>query len=229
MRRHCARKARAPVFEPRPDAPAPNISSKAPDVSGIVASISELSAVETVSLWRNAVKKLGDKSRVAWHPAARLVLRAVQDEWERREAELLASEDGFPWPSTRAPRGLGAIDSAGWLKEGMLSFMGYRVGSTNGMEVDERQQLLAAIFDGPLPPVFPRRYMAEWSRPSAPGRLRKMAETLAAFARNGKRRDDAAMDQAVEDWEEDLDFLFHEFYRGRFGFAWPRVQIDFER
>jgi len=33
----------------------------------------------------------------------------------------------------------------------------------------------------------------------------------------------------VEDWEEDLDFLFHEFYRGRFGFAWPRVQIDFER
>jgi hypothetical protein len=129
--------------------------------------------------------------------------------------------DGFPWPSTTADRGSGNLAPDKWLKDGMLSFMGYRVGSTDGKESDERQKILAAIFDGPLPPVLPRRHMAEWSRPGAPARLKKMAETLAAFARNGKRRD-VGMKSAIEEWEEDLKYLFHTFYRGRFRFGWPQ-------
>jgi hypothetical protein len=49
-----------------------------------------------------------------------------------------------------------------------------------------------------------------------------MAETIAALARNAKRRADVGMEGAIEDWEDDLDFLFRAFYRGRFRFGWPR-------
>jgi hypothetical protein len=151
-----------------------------------------------------------------------LVLRAVQDEWERRERLLSIGQDGFAWPSTRADGGSGGLKTDSWLQEGMLKFMGYVVGEVNGKHRDERQRLLSVIFDGPLPPVLPRIHMAEWSRPGTPARLKKIAESLAAFARNAKRRRDANMATAIQDWEEDLEFLFHHYYRGQFNFGWPR-------
>lgn len=183
-----------------------------------------MSALETVALWRNALHALADPGKSARHQAARIVLRAVQDEWERRERNLDPNEDGFPWPSTRADGGSGSLKAASWLPEGLLKFVGYTVGDTAGQDDLVRCQLLAAIFDGPIPPVFPRGYMRKWSRPGTPARLRQLAETLAAFARNAKRRE-ADLSRAVEDWEADLDFLFHKYYRGRFGFDWPRTRV----
>jgi len=111
-----------------------------------------------------------------------------------------------------------------WLPEGLLKFVGYTVGDTAGEDDSTRKQMLAAVFDGPIPPVFPREYMLKWARPGTPARLRQLAETLAAFARNAKRRE-ADMSRAVEDWEADLNFLFHKYYRGRFGFDWPRTRV----
>jgi hypothetical protein len=180
-----------------------------------------MSAMETVTLWRNALRALSDPTRGLWHAGAKLVLRAVQDEWERRETQLGPGDDGFPWPSTRADGGSGNLVADKWLSEGLLKFMGYVVGGTSGKDEDERQHILSVIFDGPIPPVFPRVYLAEWSRPGTSFRLRKLAETLAAFTRNAKRRREANLDSAIADWEEDLEFLFHKFYRGRFGFGWP--------
>ena len=209
--------------QPGPPPPsAPDISNKVPDVSSVVAAIPDMSATESVALWRNALKTLSDDAKAVRHPGAKLVLRAIQIEWERRESQLGMGADGFPWPSTKADGGSGNLAADKWLKDGMLSFMGYHVGSTNGKESDERQGILEAIFDGPLPPVFPRLYMTQWSRPGTPARLQKLAETIAAFARNAKRRVDVGMEGAIEDWEEDLDHLFHKFYRGRFSFGWPR-------
>jgi hypothetical protein len=69
---------------------------------------------------------------------------------------------------------------------GCSASSGYRVGSTNGKDSDERQRTSAAIFGGHCLPFFPRPYMAEWSRPGASERLRKMAETL---CRLGKERE----------------------------------------
>ena len=177
-----------------------------------------MSATETVSLCRNALRALSDPTRALWHARVQFVLRAVQDEWERRKAQLGAS-DGFPWLSTRADGGLGNLVGDKWLPEGLLKFMGYVVGGTNGKDEDERQRILSVIFDGPLPPVFPRVYLEQWSRPGTSFRLRKLAETLAAFTRNAKRRQEANLDSAIADWEENLEFLFHKFYRGRFGFG----------
>ena len=90
-----------------------------------------------------------------------------------------------------------------------------------GGKTSVRQRMLTAIFDGPIPPAFPRDYLEKWSRPGTPARLRQLAETLAAFARNAKRRREANMDSAISDWEADLEFLYHNYYRGRFGFVWP--------
>jgi hypothetical protein len=153
------------------------------------------------------------------------MLRAVHNEWERREALLAIGEDGFAWPSTHADIGSGNLETGGWLREGMLKIMGYVVGDANGKGRDERQRLLSVIFDGPLPPVLPWAHMAEWSRPGMPGRLKKLAECIAAFVRNAKRRRDADMRSAIEDWEDDLDFLFHRYYRGRFNFDWPETLV----
>lgn len=213
---------RQPAQPGPPPPPAPDISNKVPDVSGVVASIPDMSATQSVELWKNALRTLSDRAKAVRHAGAKLVLRAVQVDWERREALLGIGADGFPWPSTKADGGSRNLSPDKWLNEGMLSFMGYHVGATNGKESAERQRILAAIFDGPLPPAFSRPYMIEWSRPGTPARLQKMAETIAALARNAKRRADVGMEGAIEDWEDDLDFLFRAFYRGRFRFGWPR-------
>ena len=59
------------------------------------------------------------------------------------------------------------------------------------------------------------------ARLRAAARLKKMAETIAALARNAKRRNNASLDQAIRDWEHDLSFLYHTYYVGHFGFGWP--------
>ena len=76
-------------------------------------------------------------------------------------------------PSTEAPGGRGTLDTRGWLQEGLLAFMDYRVGSTNGAPTRTRRALLAAIFTGHLPPVFPPDYLDEWGQPGSAVRLKK--------------------------------------------------------
>ena len=67
--------------------------------------------------------------------------------------------------------------------------------------------------------------MREWAAPDSPARLRKMAESLAAFARNAKRRKNQNVVEAVRNWEDDLGFLRRVFYVSKFKFAfdWPMI------
>ena len=48
-----------------------------------------------------------------------------------------------------------------------------------------------------------------------------MAESIAAFARNAKRRRQINLNDAIGEWEADLEFLYEEYYVGHFHFAWP--------
>jgi hypothetical protein len=52
-----------------------------------------------------------------------------------------------------------------------------------------------------------------------------MAETIASFVRNAKRRRDAHMGSAIKDWEADLEFLYFGYYVDRFHFAWPSGSV----
>jgi len=61
----------------------------------------------------------------------------------------------------------------------------------------------------------------EWGDPGSPARLKKMADSIASFARSKKRHDEVRFAQAIRDWESDLGHLHRTYYVGRFGFGWP--------
>jgi hypothetical protein len=97
-------------------------------------------------------------------------------------------------------------------------------------DVLEEFRVDADCGDTLLNPSFRKRLnasatVAEWSRAGTSFRLRKLAETLGEYARNAKRRQEVNLDSAIADWEEDLEFLFHKFHRGRFGFGWRGTAI----
>jgi hypothetical protein len=191
----------------------------------IVAQIPKMKIRETVNLWQNAIRILEDPKQKSQHSSARKVLNAIGAEWERRRRTPLEEDDRFDWPSTHADPGSGFPDTDDWIQEGVLQYMGYRVGDTDGERQAIRQRILSEIFSGSIPPVFPRQYLDEWGQPSSVGRLRKLAETIAALTRNAKRRRDDTMRSAIRDWERDLEFLYYEYYVGKFHFAWPSSSV----
>lgn len=181
---------------------------------------------ETVRLLRNALAAAAaNPKNFRLRSDAALVIAAIDREWIRRRIAG-EPEEFFAWPSTDAPGGTGDLDGHSWLAEGPLSTLGYVVGNTNGLPLCLRRAILSRLLDGQIPPVFPLAYVAEWGEPATPKRLKKLAESLAAFARNAKRRQDERMSEAIRDWEADLRFLYDKYYVGRFHFGWPSADIS---
>ncbi|MEO7465538.1 MAG: hypothetical protein ABIV36_00835 [Sphingobium limneticum] len=160
-------------------------------------------------------------AKVGRHKGLKRFETALLAEWERRHHLAVNDPDHFDWPSTEAGRGDGTMPFENWHSEGMLAFLGYRVGSTQGVGDQVRRQILNATFASVLPPVNDRQYLREWAGPSSALRLRRLANEIARFARNAKRKRSANMESAIADWEDDLHYLHREFYVGKFGFGWP--------
>lgn len=178
-------------------------------------------------VWENATKILSEEKKRDEHEPAIMVLEAIDQEWQKRRTRPRDKDDDyFDWPSTDAPTGPGKIRTDGWQPDGMLKYMGYHVGQTNGKSTSARHAILSQVFQRALPPVFPDEYLDEWGDPETAGRLRKMAETIAALVRNAKRRSNASMIGAIRDWEDDLDFLHEKYYIGKFNFAWPGTEKE---
>lgn len=143
-----------------------------------------------------------------------------------RISYLSAKEvQSFRWP-TAAVIG----DSASALRiahfdydQGLLKFMGYAVGQ-KGAYRNRRQQVLDYVFNEKVPKVQSNEYMAEWGDPKSVDRLKKLADSLATFARNARRRRSSDMDHAIAEWEEDLKYLKDTYYTGRFRFDWPAAR-----
>lgn len=152
-------------------------------------------------------------------------IEAINSEWLHRRFTRTQTEGRFIWPSTDAKRGRGVLDPEQWIKEGLLSFMGYHVGLGSCATKAYREILLSAVFACHVPPVFSDEYIREWGQAKSAGRLQKMAEALAAFTRNARRQRGNHMDSAIRDWESDLEFLYYEYYIGKFDFAWPTTKI----
>ncbi len=199
----------------------------------VIDRIPEMPMQKTVSLWENAIttvakpeRGLAKFERKKLQFQARQIIEAINEEWDRRREEGVDSDEFFKWPTTEAETGDGSISTGAWLEKGMLLYMGYKVGHTDGRDRSVRKLILHEIFEGALPPVFPHRYLNEWGEAGSAGRLQKMAECIAAFARNAKRRRDNKMEVAVGQWESDLEYLYDEYYVGKFHFAWPTAHID---
>lgn len=167
---------------------------------------------------------LADTSKADQHQKAKLVLEAVSVEWQRRAG--VTGDRGFKRPSTEARGGDGSLRFDKAQSEGMLAYLEYRVGRTNGFHSPVRQSILSRVFEGSLPPVFEQAYMDEWGGNRSETRLRKMAESIAAFARNAKRKNDDALDEAIRQWEQDLKFLYDRYYIGHFRFGWPVTNVN---
>jgi hypothetical protein len=178
---------------------------------------------QTVTLWQNAQRILRDPGKKQMHEQARSVITAIYADWSSRATR--PSTEPFNWPMTEAACGNGTLATECWEPEGLLKYMGYRVGLGASSSRQARESVLAGIFECVVPPVFERSYIKEWATPKSPARLQKMAETIAALTRNAKRRRDARMGSAIKDWEQDLEFLYYEYYVGHFRFAWPAVTV----
>jgi hypothetical protein len=187
--------------------------------------VSGRSNAELVAVWKNAIKILANPRSRASHSAAEKAIRDVTLEWERRTVEM--DEELFPWPTTEAKGGNGLLSLSDAIPEGMLAFLEYRVGRVQGEPEAVRRGILARVFEGTLPPVFSRAYMADWGANGSPARLQKMAVSIAAFVRNNKRRRIGDFSDAIREWEGDLDWLYRTYYVGRFRFAsgWPETAV----
>lgn len=183
---------------------------------------------QLMRIWTNAARLSKNKktTRSGEPTDAVIVLREIENEWRKRGARPPAPEGFFEWPSSDARGGDGRLSAAGWVQDGVFSYMGYRVGNTDGLSSDIRRRMLELIFEGELPPVFEPSYLNQWGNPGTAARLQKMAETLAAFSRNAKRRRSAEMRSAIRSWDQDLEYLYENFYVDRFQFAWPTSRID---
>jgi len=126
----------------------------------------------------------------------------------------------FRWPNTDADGGDGMLSDNHWPQEGLLAHMGYHVGDS-GEPMGRRQKILDRVYESTLPRVVNTEYMAEWGEPSSAVRLKKMAQSIAAFCRNQKRKS-GDRSSSVKDWEADLAYLKWKFYEGIYSFDWPR-------
>lgn len=191
----------------------------------LVSRLQNRSLAELRQMWINALNKQnapGPFSRQALDS----LIASIEEEWRRRGAlGIVDTADYFKWPSTEAnpsKSSMGEFEAPG---QGVLGYLEYHVGKTNGQPTKIRRAILERVFNGKLPPVFDKKYLQQWGEPGSAPRLQKMAESIAAFTRNFKRRDDDKLDQAIREWEADLLFLFEQYYIGKFHFAWPTTKI----
>ena len=150
----------------------------------------------------------------------------VIERWGRGHPALthLSEVEAFDWPTTVIQGGGGSELHVDALKLGYLRYLGYAVGRLGKAE-DVRHELLSKAYQTRrLPRVFPVGYRKEWGGPSSSSRLHKMADSIATFCRNGRRRPHD-MDIAVSEWEADLEWLRTTYYEGRYQFEWPSVKV----
>jgi hypothetical protein len=130
----------------------------------------------------------------------------------------------FRWPSTAvvADSRKALIGNFFDYEDGLLKFMGYAVGQ-NGCYRTRRREILDYVFHGALPQVQSALHMKQWGANGSSVRLQKMANCIASFARIAKRRKNASMELAIEEWEEDLAYLKEKYYRHADGYRWPNI------
>lgn len=104
--------------------------------------------------------------------------------------------------------------------EGLLSYMGYSVGH-RGLSMSKRHDILDRVMGSELPKVISAEYMAGWSKPRTQDRLRKLADSLAAFRSDRERKTRTNNDESIRDWTADLAYLKQEYWDKSWNWRWP--------
>lgn len=187
----------------------------------IIASISDANLERLFALWMQNVQRVGDPAQSFKHEAAKRIIRAVEKEWDRRLPYIRLNPGHFVWPNTEAEKGVGNFEIGHSPDVGMLAYMEYRVGRTNGQSQGVRRAILDRVVEGTLPLYGGPAYYDQWGKPGSGVRLQKLAEAIAAFTRNAKRRGKVRLADAISEWEADLGYLHVAYYLPKFGFGWP--------
>lgn len=170
-------------------------------------------------------QRSGSHRSAEYIPRLEAWLERVSNHWKLMRQECLANPEFFEWPSTKAWIGSGNFDTSGFSKDGALRLFGYSVSAEFDLSDRDRREILDLVFNVSVPPVTEWYQVAEWGEPGTVQRLKKMANCLASFARNGSRRRDHRMTQPVLKWCRDLEYLKIKYYDGKFGFGWPNTTI----
>lgn len=194
-----------------------------PNIARLLDRLSSMSLSELKDLWINCIHCKTATPNKAWLAAADKLQMAIEKEWSRPRRYNRVDQP-FSWPSTEAPDGVGGLAISS-VRSGILDFFDYHVGRRNGRIESERRAILARVFLGRLPHLFPDEYLIAWGEPRTAKRLQKIAETLAAFVRNAKRRHDEHLADAISEWCADLRFLYETYYLNRPVFSWPSVAV----
>ena len=125
----------------------------------------------------------------------------------------------FEWPSIKHRETI-RIDvelGKGWRDTSPLTAKGYHAGKTYSLSSKNRRDILTSVFCSHLEfsEEFPEYEISEWGDPESSDRLKKMASHITWVM--GIH---SSHTYAVEDWQEDLDWMKKEFYDPRFSFRW---------
>lgn len=137
---------------------------------------------------------------------------------------------GWEWPDVDVSLTSGnGSEIAGLPPAGVLRLAGYKVGKSGLHDGKDRLRILKAVllFDFPraLCASLPEDYLEEWGQPQTSKRLKKMADSLAQWIINGRKKQQNGQDYstAIMHWRMDLHYLKRRFYDPlrEAGFTWP--------
>jgi hypothetical protein len=133
---------------------------------------------------------------------------------------------GFDWPSTFVninENNTSLIPD--WPSKGFLGWLDYRVGRS-GHKISKRHKILEQALYDKLPSALPKSYSEGWGDPGSAERLMKIANSIASFCRNAKRRQNSNTEIAIQDWESDLEWLKDQYYLpSNLDFKWPNTNF----
>ena len=127
----------------------------------------------------------------------------------------------FVGPNRSSPSTRSAFDFE--VEESPLRVMGYTVGQ-QGEQEETRHEILRRAFSEHLPIVGSSGYMQQWGEPASAQRLKKIADNLSTYCRNARNRANPPQ-EAISDWESDLEWLRVEYYHGHMQFHWPSTFV----
>ncbi len=130
----------------------------------------------------------------------------------------------FSWPTLDVPHSFIPLDGIEALDIGYLKWAGYRAGMGAPAASDRRMVLHTCYRVDALPLVFPQWYREQWGPPGSQARLRKIAESIAAFCKNQLKKRSPS-EAAIEHWRSDLEWLKAQYYDGRYTFQWPSTNV----
>jgi hypothetical protein len=135
---------------------------------------------------------------------------------EQISGELDASLTRTP---TDVPTADGSANAEQWPDVGLLGSLGYKVGKS-GLPVFRRHATLRNAFECEAENFIAKPQAMAWGSPKSPTRLQKIANSLAAFAGNARKKE-GDYSAAIEHWESDLQFLKNEYSQDFQRVNWP--------